>query len=697
MSTIKKIFIICIVITIILPTISGVYAHSVELDTDNLISFPFMIWNGSGTITIDSSISNYSLYYQAVQIPDEDYSKIKNAESTGKEELNTIKEAYEAMRTSLNELRDTYDEASNAYREKLNDDTVSEATLESLRTAYETAKTNYESKMTEYNNKVNEYNAKVDEINERVKDLTPSYNDQNWTKSNENEFEIDRTQFTGNLAHVVWAKLVTSDNKTYYDEAIYTIEGTKETGTQTKETNETKKMVKTRLDVIKQASETKYLENDQGYISKTIVDSDPDTGEVTIELKLSNTAQEVEMTKDTEIFLVVDNSGSMGYTTSTGEIRRDIIVRAMKNLVNNIYDISSNVKVGLIRFAGTGELLTNSTALMCDLTDNKQTMLNTIEDFENLDTSVTIDNQEMLHCESGTNIEAGLKKANDNFSSEDKNKIIILLTDGIPNYSLSNNFSNDGIYNATKSRLKSIGDSGVSVISLMTGVTSSDSDAASVNAAEVVQQIFGTESNPTTGKFYNIADANLENVVTNDILADVMDKIQNPISNVKIVDYFPKDITDNFDFSYVGTPSFGTASDNIDTENKTITWDIGTLKGNEEATLKYKLKIKDMQNEELLNKTIATNEKVVLTYKDLEDKDYTVTLTSSPKIQLTEVKEDESEKNNSGAVDTNDPTIAPNKTLPNTGLSIAIIGSVLLVVISGVSLLAKYKTFKDVK
>ena len=46
-----------------------------------------------------------------------------------------------------------------------------------------------------------------------------------------------------------------------------------------------------------------------------------------------------------------------------------------------------------------------------------------------------------------------------------------------------------------------------------------------------------------------------------------------------------------------------------------------------------------MKNNNLLNKTIATNEKVVLTYKDKDSKDYTVELTSSPKIQLSEVKE----------------------------------------------------------
>jgi len=154
------------------------------------------------------------------------------------------------------------------------------------------------------------------------------------------------------------------------------------------------------------------------------------------------------------------------------------------------------------------------------------------------------------------------------------------------------------------------------------------------------ENVFGTEINPTGNKYYLVNNININNVITQDILRDVVVKIQNPINTVKIVDYFPENITENFEFSYVGNPSIGTASEAIDEETKTITWDIDTLRGDEVATLKYKLKIKDMENTELLEKTIATNEKVVLTYKDTETKDYTVELTSSPKIKLTEVKEE---------------------------------------------------------
>lgn len=154
-----------------------------------------------------------------------------------------------------------------------------------------------------------------------------------------------------------------------------------------------------------------------------------------------------------------------------------------------------------------------------------------------------------------------------------------------------------------------------------------------------VQELYGTIESPVYGKMYTLNTETLEKIVTENIYKDINEIIQSDINTVKIVDYFPEDITENFEFSYVGNTSVGTTSETIDSEANTITWDIGTLKGNEVATLKYKLKIKDMKNMELLNQTIATNEKVVLTYKDTNNADYTVTLLSSPKIKLSEVKE----------------------------------------------------------
>ena len=261
---------------------------------------------------------------------------------------------------------------------------------------------------------------------------------------------------------------------------------------------------------------------------------------------------------------------------------------------------------------------------------------------------------------SGTNIEAGLLRAEQNFSSTANNKIIILLSDGIPNADVKNTDTKDAndvtdegcikIGENTKNTLLKIKNSGIYTITLLTGMSESDGHTDKSGQVfddnntleeklEAAENIFGTQAAPTANKYYLVNNVDIKKIISEDILNDVTEVVQNPMNSVKVVDHFPEDITDNFEFSYVGKPTIGTTSDAIDSEENTITWDIGTLKGNEVATLKYKLKIKDMKNEELLNKTIATNEKVVLTYKDKDSKDYTVELTSSPKIKLSEAKE----------------------------------------------------------
>lgn len=408
--------------------------------------------------------------------------------------------------------------------------------------------------------------------------------------------------------------------------------------------------LQTKLEVIQKASETKYLENDQGYISKTIVNSNASTGEVTIELKVSNTTKETETVVETEIFIVVDNSPSMDYVTTTGQTRKEIVLNSASQLVESIFNISTSVKVGLIDFHGyglfSGSASIDDATVRQKLTDNKESML------------TAISNQLARSTSSGTNIEAGLKRAQQNFSSTANNKVIILLTDGIPNADTNGNDSgNDvttekaiAVQDSTKQALVDVKSNGIYTITMLTGMDETDkdtdggdifdeSDTLEDNLA-AANRVFGTETNPTADKYYLVKSADINSIITNDILQDVSNKIRSQMNNVKIVDYFPEDITENFEFSYVGNPSAGTVTESIDDEENTIEWDIGTLKGDEVATLQYKLKIKDMQNTELLNKTIATNEKVVLTYTDTNSKDYTVTLSSSPKIQLSEVKEE---------------------------------------------------------
>ncbi len=407
--------------------------------------------------------------------------------------------------------------------------------------------------------------------------------------------------------------------------------------------------LKTGLYIIQEASETKYLENEQGYISKTIIDSNRDTGEITIELKLSNTKKETEQVAydSTELIFVVDNSVSMEEVVNGTQTRRDAVIESAKEFTSKLFKDVNNLKVGLVYYYGfdsedeggkskqsygtldTAKILTN-------LTNNENDIQNALTSLSTMDYNY------------GTNTDAGLQKAKSMFSSnKTTQKFIILLSDGVPNHAVGVSITSGGILgptaeekqdsvnSKTKLTMQSLSNSNINLITMLTGLTELTEEDT-----EILKTVFGTTSNPTVGTLYNINDTDISVIIKEKIYIEILEKVQNPINTVKIVDYFPKDITDNFDFSYVGNPSVGTTSDAIDTENKTITWDIGMLKGDEVATLKYKLKIKDMKNTDLLNKTIATNEKVVLTYKDVASKDYKVELTSSPKIQLAEVKEE---------------------------------------------------------
>ena len=225
MKKLKVVFALFVLIGIVLCPLKKVNAHSVELDPESLITMPLMIFGGRGTISIKDSVSNYTLYFQGVEIPRTVYSQIEQIETDGNKDLEALKQEYTALKTEVDNLKTIYDEALEAYQTGITN-SVDEPELEALRTAYETARSNYQTKATEYSNKVEEYNNKVTELYDQIKELTPTYVESNWTQTTDDKISIDVTEFSGEQPYVIWVKLVTS-NGTYYDEGIYTMTGSK--------------------------------------------------------------------------------------------------------------------------------------------------------------------------------------------------------------------------------------------------------------------------------------------------------------------------------------------------------------------------------------------------------------------------------------------------------------------------------------
>ena len=144
-------------------------------------------------------------------------------------------------------------------------------------------------------------------------------------------------------------------------------------------------------------------------------------------------------------------------------------------------------------------------------------------------------------------------------SNKTTQKFIILLSDGVPNHAVGVSIISGGwfgptaeerqnsVNSKTKSTMESLSNSNINLITMLTGLTDLTEDDT-----KILETVFGTTDSPIVGTLYNIADTDISTIIKEKIYIEVLEKVQNPINNVKIVDYFPEDITNNFEFSYVG-------------------------------------------------------------------------------------------------------------------------------------------------
>lgn len=472
--------------------------------------------------------------------------------------------------------------------------------------------------------------------------------------------------------------------------------------------------IKTSLQVIKQASETKYLENDQGYISKTIVNSKPETGEITIEVKVSNLAKDKENTQtyeDTEIYMMVSENISTSKNTEKIEKYIDDIVK----LSSNIVKVNSKTKIGIIGIKGTIRDSQEDENGNLNIGDNDEREVNGSKENAEIVVEPTnkvedirsgLQNMNSSKTSYYSNLQAAIRLANKSYSNN-TNKILISLFDGVPNIAIGvkekvsyggwtqyntveeavkAKYENVATY--TRNEILELKNNDVSFILLRPADTSYDESWYDTSTGEkildfdgspYVQKLYGTIENPTYGKMYNFTDENIDTIIAENIYQDVKLLMQSDINSVKVTDYFPKEILNNFDIT-IHKPSTGTTSNEIDKETNTLEWNIEILEGNSVGTLQYTLKLKDMENENLLEKTISTNEKIVLQYKDINEKEYTVTLSSSPQVKLSQIVQE-------------DTTTAPTE-IPQTGQNIfagVLIITILIILIISYIKARKYK------
>ncbi len=359
---------------------------------------------------------------------------------------------------------------------------------------------------------------------------------------------------------------------------------------------------------------------------KKLIEKNLANKEVTLQLQVTN--NEIDDKPTGEIILVLDNSDSMTTKVSDNKTRKDVIFESAKSLISTLLDGNDQLKIGIVKFSTvspTDEATSADASVVSPLSNNATDLNNAISTIETNGPK--------------TNLHAGLSLASEQFTEEDNNKYMIVLTDGVPNVAIGSNnpYYSDEVIRKTNEQLKEISDVDINLITMLTGIEDEDYVPATTTKSfgQIIKEVFGTETNPTAGKFYYVTDAEVEKTIKEDIY-QALAPIKKSLKDITVVDYFPAEIVQNFDFAYVSNANIGTISSKIDTQNNSITWTIPELASGETATVQYKLKLKENFDSSIINKVLNTNEKVDVNYTDFDDEEQSKTSDITPKLLLEE-------------------------------------------------------------
>ena len=364
---------------------------------------------------------------------------------------------------------------------------------------------------------------------------------------------------------------------------------------------------------------------------KNLINKDLANKEVTLQLQVTNEEKNNKPTG--ELMLVLDNSDSMNELVEPdneqSESRKDLVFESAKTLVSNLLEGNDNLQIGIVSFSSNVDSSQEGTSadanVVAALSNNATELNNAISNIEANGPR--------------TDLDAGITLASKQFTETDNNKYMIVLTDGVPNIALgyNNPYYSDDVINTTKAKLQQLENEGINITTMLTGIDDEDYTPINIEKTfgEIINEIFGTEENPTTGNFYYVTDDEVEETITNDIYNSLL-PVSQSYKNIVIKDYFPQEIIDNFEFAYVSDTNIGEISAEVDPTDNSITWTIPELASGQTATVQYTLKLKEDFDSSIVDKLLDTNEKVDITYKDFNNKDQSQTSDVTPVLRLTE-------------------------------------------------------------
>ena len=416
---------------------------------------------------------------------------------------------------------------------------------------------------------------------------------------------------------------------------------------------------------------------EDGELIKKLISVDNPKKEIVLQIDVTNKKSVEETIEPSEIFLIIDNSKSMSDNKlEDGTTRKQAVFTAAIDLAEKILTEQPSTKIGVVSFSTNSEISKEGTLEDASLVIKPSSDIDTIKTAINGIQTTGV----------RTDIDAGIQVAKANVSADTTlNKYFVLLTDGVPNTAVGGPTSTYGgeVTTKTKATLSTLKTAEIKLVTVMTGVNSSyqpdptgavSSDAAGKTYKDLAEAIFGTQETPNYGKFYYVTDANVTNTITKNVYSDVRKVKKNEIKNISVIDYFPANIIENYDFEIIEKANVGEVTATENKENNSITWNIETLEAGKTASFKYKLTLKEKFNKNILNVVTPTNEKVDVKYTDTDGKDQTETSKDSPSVKLT--KETKKPEN------TVDNTVAPDK-IPQTGDKIPYIFTAIFAIIIG--------------
>ena len=377
--------------------------------------------------------------------------------------------------------------------------------------------------------------------------------------------------------------------------------------------------------------------NEESEFEKKMIEYDLNKKQVTIQLKVSNNSKEV--IPSGEMMLVIDSSSSMDEVVSGTTTRKDLVLNSANKLVESLLKANpTSLKIGVTTFSTGTEKDSNGYLITGTEADAQK-----ICDFTNDVSSLTSKISEIKGTGQYTNLDSGIKLAKSQFTNDNTNKYMIILTDGLPNLAVGYNdlVTYEGltnVINETKSTFSSLNN--IELYTMLTGISNEEATfrtdgTKTYTYGQVIQEVFGTEQNPTKGKFYKISDNEIEKTITDKIFHELL-PVENSLNDIVVVDYFPQYIVNNFEMTYVEGIDVSNISPKIDTETNSITWKIRKLQAGQTATIQYRLTLNNEFDEIIINKILDTNEKVDIGYKDVDGENKSKTSDVTPKIKLVE-------------------------------------------------------------